>query len=117
MSQNTLLAKVIAKPTTTAVTLSFQVPLELSDKLNAVADRIKQPKYHVLKILMDQGIDDLNAAIDVDEAGHPPPADVLPAATGITGAQDTNTPDEPAGTPDEPADTSDIDEVRNAFAN
>jgi hypothetical protein len=61
---NPLLAKLTAKPVTTAVTLSFQVPLELSDKLNAVSERIKQPKYHVLKILMEQSIDDLNKALD-----------------------------------------------------
>lgn len=71
---SSILSKLHAKPIVTTVTLSFQVTPELHDRLVATAERAGVPKYNLLKVIMDQGIDDVNKALDEEgEADLPLP--------------------------------------------
>ena len=73
-----ILTKLHAKPIVTTVTLSFQVTPELHDRLVACAARADVPKYNLLKVIMDQGIDDVNKALDEEEATTPTSAPATP---------------------------------------
>lgn len=62
-----ILAKLQAKKATTiSVTWSLQVQPELSARLDKLAARMSVHRTEIIRLLVDQGIDDLNEALDLE---------------------------------------------------
>ncbi len=70
-----LLTKKQPAPTTM---LTFRVSPELLAKIEAISERVSKPRSKVIKLVLEQGIDDLNKTLtDIDEVtealqDHPP---------------------------------------------
>lgn len=68
-----ILEKLQAKKVAAAsATWSLQVPPELSARLDALARRMSVHRTEIIRLLVDQGIDDLNQALDESIAATPP---------------------------------------------
>lgn len=80
-----------------SVTWSLNVQPELSARLDKLAARMSVHRTEIIRLLVDQGIDDLNEALDEDDAAKALAAkeaeDAAPEAEGDVPEDDVDLPD------------------------